>query len=132
MDTMARHFSKGNRQIHEQRKNERWHVTALRMHWQWAGHAARRIGTYNHSAATAHIKPAGRGRPPPQWSQLLRTFSTQELRGPPNQWEILAQNRAEWNAFADIFIQFVETHILRSDTRATLARDNIASITEED
>ena len=121
---IAKSMSKG--------KIERWHVTALRMHWQWAGHAARRIGTYNHSAATAHIKPAGRGRPPPQWSQLLRTFSTQELRGPPNQWEILAQNRADWNTFADIFIQFVETHILRSDTRATLARDMIASRTEED
>ena len=111
---------------------ERWHVTALRLHWQWAGHAARRTGTHNYCAATAHTKPVGRGRPPPQWSQLLRTFSTQELRGPPNQWEILAQNRAEWNTFADIFIQFVETHILRSDTRATLARDNIASRTEED
>ena len=105
--------------------------SALRMHWQWAGHAARRSGTYNQSAATAHIKPAGRGRPPPHWSQLLRTFSTQELRGPPNQWEILAQDRAEWNTFADIFIQFVETHILRSDTRATLARDSMASRIEE-
>ena len=120
---IARTMSKG--------KIERWHVTALRMHWQWAGHAARRSGTYNHSAATAHIKPAGRGRPPPHWSQLLRTFSTQELRGPPNQWEILAQDRAEWNTFADIFIHFVETHILRSDTRATPARDSVASRIEE-
>ena len=121
---IARTMSKG--------KIERWHVTALRLHWQWAGHAIRRTGTYNYSAASAHVKPSGRGRPPPQWSQLLRTFSTQELRGPPNQWETLAQNRAEWNTFADIFIQLVETHVLRSDTRATLARDTIASGIEED
>ena len=54
-------------------------------------------------------------------------FSTQELRGLPEQWETLAQNRAEWNTFADIFISFVETQVLRADTRATLARDDIAS-----
>ena len=60
-------------------------------------------------------------------SQLLRSFSVQELRGPPEQWESLAQNRADWNTFTDIFIRFVETQILRADTRATLARDDIAS-----
>jgi hypothetical protein len=54
-------------------------------------------------------------------------FSTHELRGPPEQWETLAQDRAEWNTFADIFISFVETQVLRADTRATLARDAVAS-----
>ena len=106
---------------------ERWHVSALRLHWQWAGHAIRRMDTTNHSAASAHVKPLGRGRPPPHWSQLLRNFSVQELRGPPEQWETLAQNRAEWNTFTDIFIRFAETHVLRADTRATLARDDIAT-----
>ena len=54
-------------------------------------------------------------------------FSRQELRGLPDQWETLAQNRAEWNTLTDIFISFVETQLLRADTRATLARDVIAS-----
>ena len=120
---IARTMSKG--------KIERWHVSALRLHWQWAGHAIRRTGTYNHSAASAHVKPSGRGRPPPQWSQLLRMFSTQELKVLPEQWETLAQNRAEWNTFADMFISFVETQVLRADTRATLARDVIASREED-
>ena len=106
---------------------ERWHVSALRLHWQWAGHAIRRTGTTNHSAASAHVRPSGRGRPPPHWSQLLRISSVQEFRGPPEQWETLAQNRVEWNTFADIFIRLVETHVLRADTRATLARDDIAT-----
>ena len=39
----------------------------------------------------------------------------------------LAQHRAEWNTFTDIFIRFVETQVLRADTRATLARGDIAT-----
>ena len=58
---------------------ERWHVTALRLHWKWAGKAARNKGTLNHSAATLHISPTGRGRPQAHWAQLLRQFSTKEL-----------------------------------------------------
>ena len=107
-------------------KIERWHVTALRLHWQWAGHAIRRTGTTNHMAASAHIRPAGRGRPPPHWAQFLRSFSTQELRGPAEAWEALAQDRVQWNSFANIFIEFVETHILRADARAALARDEMS------
>ena len=82
-------------------------------------------------AATTHIRPLGRGRPPPHWAQLLRNFSAQELRGSAEAWETLAQDRAQWNMFADIFIEFVEAHILRADTRATLARDAV-SIRETD
>ena len=55
---------------------ERWHVTALRLHWKWAGKAARNKGSLNHTAATIHIKPIGRGRPQAHWAQLLRQFST--------------------------------------------------------
>ena len=72
---------------------ERWHITALRLHWQWAGHAARRLDTPNQMAATSHISPTGRGRPPPHWAQLLRSFSIQELRGRAEAWEALAQKQ---------------------------------------
>ena len=54
---------------------ERWHVTAIRLHWQWAGKAARKAGTPNHTAATVHIRPIGSGRSRAHWAQLLRQFS---------------------------------------------------------
>ncbi len=60
---------------------------------------------------------------------MLIYFSTLELRGSADAWETLAQDRAEWNNFIMIFVEFVETHVLRADTRATLARD-AASIRE--
>ena len=77
-------------------------------------------------AATVHISPPGKGRPPTHWAQLLRSFSVNELRGNAEAWETLAQNRAEWNNFTHIVIEFVETNVLRADTRATLARDAIS------
>ena len=86
-------------------KIERWHTTALRRDWQGAGHAARRNDNTNKQAATAHVNPCGRGRPPPHWSQLLRSFSTNELRGSADAWVALAQDRGEWNNFANIFIE---------------------------
>jgi hypothetical protein len=97
------------------------------MHWQWAGHAVRRIDTPNQSAATAYISPQGRGRPSPHWSQMLRNFSTLELRGRADTWVEIAQNRNEWNNLTNVFTDFVEVHCLRADTRATLARDAIAA-----
>ena len=39
----------------------------------------------------------------------------------------MAPNRAEWNTLTGIFIRFVETQVVRADTRATLARDDIAT-----
>ena len=62
---------------------ERWHVTALRLHWKWAGKAARNPGTRNHTADTTHQSTNGRGRPQAHWAQLLRQFSTKELVGEP-------------------------------------------------
>ncbi len=105
---------------------ERWHVTALRLHWKWAGKAARNKGTLNHSAATLHISPTGRGRPQAHWAQLLRQFSTKELVGEPNSWEQLAESKTLWLSFCHLFVEFVETKVLRADTRATLARDAIS------
>ena len=75
---------------------ERWHVTALRLHWKWAGKAARNKDTLNHSAATLHISPTGRGRPQAHWAQLLRQFSIKELLGEPNSWEQLAESKTQW------------------------------------
>ncbi len=109
---------------------ERWHVTALRRHWKWAGEAARKQGTVNHTAATVHISPTGRGRPQAHWAQLIRQFSTKELAGEPNSWEQLAECKTRWLSFSDIFVEYVETKVLRADTRATLARD-IISIRQE-
>ena len=73
----------------------------------------------------AHKTP-GRGRPPAHWAQMLIYLSIKELRGNADAWEALAQDRAEWNHFTTIFIEFVETHVLRADTRATLARDAVS------
>ena len=112
--------------ITDKYKIERWHTTTIRLHWQWAGHAARRPGTPNHVAATVHTTPARRGRPPPHWAQMLRNFSIEELRGNAESWVVLAHDKAGWNEFSKVFTEFVETHILRADTRATLARDAIA------
>ncbi len=49
-----------------------------------------------------------------------------ELRGNAEAWETLAQDIAGWNEFSTIFTEFVETHVLRADTRATLARDAVS------
>ncbi len=57
---------------------------------------------------------------------MLRIFSINELRGNADAREPLAQDRAEWNNFTMIFVEFVEAHVLRADTRATLARDAVA------
>ena len=112
--------------IMSKHKIERWHTTAIRLQWQWAGHEARRPGTPNHSAVTGFITPNRRGRPPPQWGHLLSLFSTRELQGRPDSWVELAQDKAGWQEFSKVFVKFVETHILRADTRTTLARDSIA------
>ncbi len=105
---------------------ERWHVTAIRLHWQWAGHAVRKTGTPNHTAATVHIRPLSSRRPRANWAQLLRQFSITKLRGNAESWEHLAQKKAEWNSFTTMFVDFMETHVLGADTRATLARDAVA------
>ena len=107
----------------EKTKCSRWHVTALRLHWQWAGHAARRPGTTNYEAATAYRTQTRRGRPQAQWSSLLRSFSVKELKGTAESWITLAQDKADWIEFSNYFTQYVETTVLRQDTRATLARD---------
>ena len=67
----------------EKTKVMRWHISALRLHWQWAGHTARRPGSTNHRAATSYVTPNRRGRPPPQWSDMLRGFSSKILMGNP-------------------------------------------------
>ena len=107
-------------------KIERWHVTALRLHWNWAGKAARNKDTPNYRAATQHIKPLGRGRPQAHWEQLLRQFSTREMTGAPDYWVQLAEDKTRWQSFSKIFVDFVETKVLRADTRATLARDAVS------
>jgi hypothetical protein len=113
-----------NRQAQRKKtKCSRWHVTALRLHWQWAGHAARRPGTTNYEAVTAYRTQTRRGRPQAQWSSLLRSFSIKELNGTAESWITLAQNKADWIEFSKYFTQYVETTVLRQDTRATLARD---------
>ena len=118
-------------QISGENNIERWHTSILRQHWRWAGHAVRRPNTDNFLAATAHIAPRGRGRPPPHWAQLLRKFSTQELRGDSDTWIEIAQNRNEWSNMTSIFTEFVEVQFLRADTRATLARDSIVARSNE-
>ena len=57
---------------------------------------------------------------------MLRNFSTKELRGNAEAWETLAQDKAGWNEFSKLFAEFVETHVPRADTRATLARDAVS------
>ena len=112
----------------EKTKTMRWHITALRLHWQWAGHAARRPGTMNYEAATVYISPNRRGQPPPHWSHLLRSFSIKVLLGNADSWIQLAQDKTAWNEFGNYFTQYVEAQVLREDTRATLARDARASM----
>ena len=107
----------------EKTKTTRWHTSALRLHWQWAGHAARKPGTMNYEAATVYTAPNRRGHPPPHWSQMLRRFSTRELLGNAGSWTQLAQDKSAWNEFGNYFTQYVEAQVLREDTRATLARD---------
>ena len=119
---MARQIAK----ITNKQNIERWHVTAIRLHWQWAGKAARNTGTLNHKAATVHIRPVGSGRPRAHWAQVLRQFSIKELRGNAESWEHLAQGKVEWTSFSDLFVEFIETQVLRADTRAALARDAVA------
>ena len=77
----------------------------------------------NYEASTAHRTPTRWGRPQTQWSNLLRSFSTKELKGNADSWIELAQDRAAWIEFSRYFTDFVEAKVLREDTRATLARD---------
>ena len=130
MGQVERGHGQRNRQAHRKTKCSRWHVTALRLHWQWAGHAARRPGTANYEAVTAYRTQTRRGRPQAQWSSLLRSFSIKELNGTAESWITLAQNKADWIEFSKYFTQYVETTVLRQDTRATLARDARA-VTQE-
>ena len=65
----------------------------------------------------------GWGQPPPHWSQMLRSFSSKELLGNADSWTQLAQEKSAWNEFGKYFTEYVEAHVLREDTRATLARD---------
>ena len=57
---------------------------------------------------------------------MLRQFSTEELVGEPNSWEQLAESKTQWLSFSHVFVEFVETKVLRADTRASLARDAIS------
>jgi hypothetical protein len=74
---------------------------------------------------TSSVRSNRKGRPTPNWSQILQRFSAQELHGTPQQWQTLATNRAQWTSFADLLFNFVEVNLLRADTRATSARDDI-------
>ena len=84
----------------------------------------------NYEAATTYSAPKKRGRPPPHWSQMLQSFSTGELLGSSEHWIIMARDKAAWNEFSTYFVQYVETHILREDTRTSLARDAISTSQE--
>ena len=53
-------------------------------------------------------------------------FSTKELQGRPDSWVDLAQDKAGWQEFSKVFVDFVETHTLRAETMTTLAKDAIA------
>ena len=54
---------------------------------------------------------------------MLRSFSIKEMQGNADSWTQLAQDKSAWNEFGKYFIEYVETLVLREDTRATLARD---------
>ena len=57
---------------------------------------------------------------------MLRQFSIKEVVGEANSWEQLAESKTQWLSFCHLFVEFVETEVLRADTRATLARDAIS------
>ena len=61
---------------------------------------------------------------------MLQSFSTGELLGSSEHWIIMARDKAAWNEFSTYFVQYVETHILRKDTRTSLARDAISTTQE--
>ncbi len=86
VDPMERGHGQGTCQAHRKPKCVRWHITALRLHWQWAGHAAVRPGTATYEAVTAHRTQTRRGRPQAQWSSLLRSYSIKELKGNADSW----------------------------------------------
>ena len=56
----------------------------------------------------------------------VRQFSTKELVGNANSWEQLTESKVQWISFCNLFVEFVETQVLRADTIATLARDAVA------
>jgi hypothetical protein len=108
--------------------SERWHQTALKLHWQWAGHAARMgSNSPNCIAATRHIRTTVRGRPPAGWAQLLCRFSEDELYAEErNFWAGMAQDRSIWDSFCVDFIDYVDNNILHERMTDTLRNDDIA------
>ena len=66
---------------------ERWHKTALKSYWNWAGHIARMSPEGMNNIVACHVhRPCGRGRPAVQWNHILQKFSTHELQGEQSQW----------------------------------------------
>ena len=47
--------------------------------------------------------------------------------GESDQWITMASNKATWSEFSKYFVQYVETHVLREDTRTSLARDAVSA-----
>ncbi len=62
---------------------------------------------------------------------IAQTVQHKGTQGNADLWEQLAENKVQWLSFCDLFVEFVETQVLRADTRATLARDALA-IRQED
>ena len=54
---------------------------------------------------------------------MLRSFSIKEMLGNADYWTQLAQDKSSWKEFGKYFTEYVEAHVLREDTRASLARD---------
>ena len=52
--------------------------------------------------------------------------------GNPESWVDLAQDIATWNEFNAYFIDYVESQVLRQDTRSTLAKDARAIAEQQD
>jgi hypothetical protein len=98
---------------------ERWHVTALRLHWKWAGKAAGNKGSLTKRRQQYTSSQSVEGDP-------KRIGHNCELMGTAGSWEQRAESKVQWLSFCDLFVDFVETQVLRADTRATLARDAVS------
>ncbi len=57
MDPMEKVLCKTIAAINAKIKPERWHQAALSLHWQWAGHAARRPDGPQNSVQRVQLRP---------------------------------------------------------------------------
>ena len=105
----------------------RWTHSAMKRLWSWAGHVTR-LDQLSPTRVSTEItaQKRGRGRPMPTWSTPLQRLSIHELGGSNETWQEIATNAKTWAVLATTFTEFAHSHIMSTQARDSLRRDEQA------